>query len=311
MQHDVSVRDVGIGDTSTGPFAVRNLPSCGEMSAIVACRVGSCRQPLRLLDRTAGVRGLSTQVELPAWAFVVDHPTLGPVVFDTGWSPAITQRVPWLPSRVYRSVVRYRLSDDDTIDAHLRRMGIEARDVRHVIVSHLHADHVAGLDAFPRATVHLSAEAWRHVRSVPRSVAWRHGFFPELLPGDLAGRLAPIERFDGPDVGALGRAADPFGDGSILLVDLPGHAPGQIGALVMDGAARTLLAADAAFTSEQIEGTRRPSRAVERLVTFDAAAYRSTLDRLRKAHADDPTLRIVPSHCPAAGLDVGAEGGTK
>ena len=48
------------------------------------------------------------------------------------------------------------------VDVGLRSIGIEPRDVRDVIVSHMHYDHAGNHDLFPNARYHLQAEEMRY-----------------------------------------------------------------------------------------------------------------------------------------------------
>lgn len=43
----------------------------------------------------------------------------------------------------------------------LKRINIEARKVDHLIISHIHFDHVSGISLFPRATVCVQERAYR------------------------------------------------------------------------------------------------------------------------------------------------------
>jgi len=72
------------------------------------------------------------------WAAVSDAET---VVIDAGFTAAVAAR-------------RQRTHLRTPMDG-LRRIGIEAAVIRHVILTHLHYDHVGNLDAFPQATFHV------------------------------------------------------------------------------------------------------------------------------------------------------------
>jgi glyoxylase-like metal-dependent hydrolase (beta-lactamase superfamily II) len=91
---------------------------------------------------------------------------------------------------------------------------------------------------------------------------------------------------------------DILGDGSLLGVSLPGHAPGQLGLFLHDQFSRSvLLAADACWHSRTYRELIYPHRLTIRLQA-DSAAYRETLRRLHQLHRRKPDLTIVPFHCP-------------
>lgn len=69
-----------------------------------------------------------------------------------------------------------------------------------------------------------------------------------------------------------------------MLVDLPGHAAGHIGAFILTDNGWTLLASDAAWSPLSYQQLRGPSR-LANLVMEDANAYYRTLERLNQLWA--------------------------
>ncbi|MBN2798948.1 MAG: MBL fold metallo-hydrolase [Deltaproteobacteria bacterium] len=234
--------------------------------------------------------------EMPAHVGVLVHSEQGVVLFDTGFAPRLRRAVRPFPDLLYPVLVPWR--DGRSAVSQLPDYGICAREVRHVFVSHLHPDHVAGLRDFPNATFHLSPEAWlalRDARGLARVVA---AWMPQLLPEDFGARVRWIDRFTGPALGAFPATCDLFGDGTLRAVPLPGHAPGQLG-LLADGGdkGRLLFAADAAWLSRAVRERRSPSRLSDRL-TWSPAARDLTLERLNKLWWEDADTRILLTHCP-------------
>jgi glyoxylase-like metal-dependent hydrolase (beta-lactamase superfamily II) len=156
---------------------------------------------------------------------------------------------------------------------------------------------VAGLRDFPAAEVIVSADALEWATSAGRFGALLRGHLPALLPDDLVARSRPLFGFDGPVLPHLGATHDLFGDGSLLLVPLPGHARGQLGALVATDEGPVLLAADGAWTSRSIR-ERRPPAGAARLIVDDWAAMERTLAALHAFSLERPEVRILPCHCP-------------
>ncbi len=155
---------------------------------------------------------------------------------------------------------------------------IDTDDVTHVVLSHLHPDHVGGLAAVPHARV-LVSEGVARSTARPRVLA---GQLRGLLPAGLVDRLqvVPDSAFGPAPTGPLAAVglstADPFGDGRTRLVRLPGHADGHLGVLVED---RVLLAGDAAW-SRDLLGRERDLRLLPRAVAHDARSQRDTAERL-------------------------------
>jgi glyoxylase-like metal-dependent hydrolase (beta-lactamase superfamily II) len=269
-------------------------------------RVGHCRHPEWMALRG----GRLGPVEFPAHCALVRHPTEGPILFDTGYAERFTEATARFPGRLYRWITPVRLPAEERLVAQLRGLGVAPEEVRTVVVSHLHADHVSGLRDLPAARfVLLRAEAdstcglrsWR---------ALRRGFLPALLPDDFQARAAWAD--DRPSV-ALGEAFAPLergfdllGDGSLLGIPLPGHTPGQLGLLVRREDGRPiLLAGDAAWSTRAWREGRPPAPPV-RLLMHDWAMYLRTLRALPLLVERQPDLLVVPSHCTQAARELRA-----
>lgn len=228
----------------------------------------------------------SKKLRFHAVAFLLQHPHEGPVLVDAGYSVRFFSESINFPNRLYRAITPVTLTDPEGIAGQIRRRGILPEEVRHLVITHFHADHIGGLRDFPNATVHCSERAWQSVRKLKGLAAVRKAFFPGLLPPDLENRLHFVEE-----------GSDLFDDGAIRVLDLPGHAPGQIGIRFTEtSGSPILLAADACWTSAAYRDLCLP-HPVTRLLN-EWKSYRMTLERLHRLHHDEPDLLILPTHCP-------------
>lgn len=249
------------------------------------------------------------RVRFPSTVGVIEHPTAGVVLFDTGYSERFFSETQRFPERLYRWVTPLTLPAGTDTVSQLRARGIEPEDVRWVIVSHFHADHIGGLRDFPRARFICSQQAYTAVRAMGRLQALRHAVLPGLLPDDFASRCSLLD--SGGKTAALAELPgfetgwDIFQDGCLVAVPLPGHAPGQIGLVVRTTTAIFFLVADACWRFESI-AARRPPHPITRLIHEDMPAYRQTIERLADLHAARPDITLVPCHCEAPISTVGA-----
>jgi glyoxylase-like metal-dependent hydrolase (beta-lactamase superfamily II) len=200
-----------------------------------------------------------------------------------------------------RWITPMSIDDSESAVAQIGRMGHAPNDVRLVILSHFDPDHFGGLRDFPDARIVCSWRAWESVRSLGTWGRLKARLLPEHLPEDMAGRLWLLPDFNGPPISVFETSMDLFGDGSLRLVTLPGHAPGQLGAFVRrksDGE-DLFLAADACWNLEALEANEYRGGA-HRLIAVDKKAQDETYRKLRTLHKEWPSLRIVPAHCPRA-----------
>jgi glyoxylase-like metal-dependent hydrolase (beta-lactamase superfamily II) len=174
----------------------------------------------------------------------------------------------------------------------LSAAGIAPDSVTDVVVSHLHPDHIGGLRDFPEARIVVTEETV----GLLTERRLLDGVLTRLLPATFPtanSRVLARQEFTAITVGQASvsvDAVDLFGDGAFLVIDLPGHQRGQVGAII---GSRVVLAADAAWGHDLADGADR-LRAIPRRVNHDMAAYRRTSELL--ATLADAGLRVVYSH---------------
>lgn len=109
----------------------------------------------------------------------------------------------------FRITMRTRITDQ------LARIGVRPEQVTFVGISHYHDDHTGQAADFPRATLLIGAADWDVVRARPETAArfrpWTEG----------QSRVAPQPGDH-----------DVFGDGSVVMLSMPGHTPGHHALLV-------------------------------------------------------------------------------
>lgn len=267
-----------------------------EVALTLAASGHSCADP-RHLGLPAGPR-----MRFPAGWALIEHPVQGAILFDCGYGPrardAMRAGVRW----IYRRVIHACSSPHTDAATLLYRRGLRSDDVRMVIVSHFHPDHIGGLGQFARARFVAHAQAWRQVRESGWLGLLHAQIWKELLPEDFAGRLQLLDddgrrALDG-ELATLGEGWDLFGDGSVHALPLPGHARGQIGlTLRTHEGERVVLAADAFWRREQLDRPQALPWLTERVVMDDAGAYRETLRRLARFRDTHHGAWVIPSHC--------------
>ena len=222
---------------------------------------------------------------LPIYAFAIEHPE-GVIVVDTGETARVSEPgyfPRWQP--FFRFAVRERVEPDQEVGPQLQRLGIEPRDVRWVVLTHLHTDHAGGLHQFPDTPTLVTPTELEYasgllgrLRGYPNK-RWPTWFKPTLV--DLP--AVPFGPFP---------ASRPLTDArDVTLVPVPGHTPGQIGVVVEDGNHAVFLAGDSSHTQEAM------LRGAVDGVGPDEDAERLTHERIRAYAAATPTV-YLPTHDP-------------
>jgi glyoxylase-like metal-dependent hydrolase (beta-lactamase superfamily II) len=172
-----------------------------------------------------------------------------------------------------------------------------------VICSHFHPDHIGRAADFTRARYIYSAEGYEELRQRTRWGRVRAGFLAKLLPQDFEQRALALRRdqlrTQVSDLRDFHDGFDLFGDGSVVIVELPGHAVGQLGAVIRESRGKNyLLAGDACWLKESYQRDIPPPDLVMNLLFDDKKAYVTTLRRIHEFSKAYPGFRIVPGHCP-------------
>ena len=222
---------------------------------------------------------------LPIWAFAIEHPE-GVIVVDTGETSRASDPgyyPSWHP--YFRFGVRSQVRPEEEIGPQLAALGIEPRDVRTVVMTHLHTDHAGGLHHF-RASEILVSRAETRIAS---GLAGRlNGYLNNHFPTWFDPRVVDLP----PDpFGPFPQSLPLTGAGDVVLVPVPGHTPGQIGVVIQDEDHRVLLAGDTSYSQDLM------LRGVVDGVSPDERLARTTLDRVQRFVAEAPTVYLV-AHDP-------------
>ncbi|RAZ84669.1 MBL fold metallo-hydrolase [Mesorhizobium hawassense] len=251
----------------------------------------------RLILRGGGWQSVKLRVRYG----LIFHPIAGPVLVDTGYTPeALVGERRGRMLRLYGALLKPRLNADEQVLPVLRRFGLSPDDIRTVVVTHFHADHISGLSLFRNARFIASDAAWARVMARGPRQNLRHGVFTELFPPDFEARLKGVSAK--PRVapqGGIPGGADLFGDGSVIAVDLPGHADGQFG-LLFNGLGRPLLyAVDVQWLLTALIENRTPGFPAT-LIAEDAAAIEPTSAMLRRFLASGGEVMLCHDPAPTS-----------
>lgn len=204
---------------------------------------------------------------------VLERPD-GITLIDTGYSDALfTSNDPAVIA--YRWLLWPKLDPAEDALAIVQKLGAAAGDVRHIVLTHLHADHACGLQRFPSATLHLSRVSLDIWSAAPGWRDHRMAFYRSLMPALSDRTLRVVETAPAVALPWGGAGHDLFGDGGVVAVDLPGHMPGHFGVFLPHRPRPLFYAVDADWTLPPLREGRRPNWPVRLVVADGAAAERS------------------------------------
>src|SRR6476646_1068822 len=140
------------------------------------------------LERLVIDNGALRTIHCHSIATLLHHRDHGWTLFDTGYAPRMLKATRKLPYRLYRLLTPLRLRPQQSVAAQLSRSGIPPAGIKHIIISHFHADHIGGLRDFPGAELIALRSGYEHVKDLRGFKALQRTFLPTLLPPDFEHR---------------------------------------------------------------------------------------------------------------------------
>lgn len=154
------------------------------------------------------MKGQSRDLVVPC--YLIRHPS-GDLIWDTGFSEAIAA----MPNGLDLPEMGAHVTEPHTLTSQLQQLGLAPADIEYVSFSHAHGDHTGNGNLFAHATWIVDADERAYMfRPEARADAQSFSSYNQLETAQT--RL--IEGDGDYDV---------FGDGSVVIVQAPGHTPGH------------------------------------------------------------------------------------
>ncbi|MCR9205342.1 MAG: MBL fold metallo-hydrolase [Halobacteriovoraceae bacterium] len=244
--------------------------------------------------------GSRKPVKFPAICALIQHPEKGNILFDTGYSEHFYHATRKLPYKIYAKVTPVKVNPEDKVSSKLKEMGIGSSDISHVILSHFHADHIGGLKEFGSSKYIYTSSSYSGLKNLTGVSALKKGFLPDLIPLEFEQNSIALtsKNLDSSSFlnNYFSKVYDVFGDGSIMGVEIPGHAKGQLGLYFETEEQKVFLIADACYLSKTYEELIYPSEVVH-IINDSRSEYLKTIKDIHVFHKEHNDVLIVPSHC--------------
>jgi len=259
---------------------------------------GEVQQPPGFLERTGGrLEGLtmygigvprSRWKWVPCPAYLIRHPSAGEILVDTGLHPSVATKPSANMGRALARWARPRIEAGADVPARLRALGLDAKGIRTVVMTHLHFDHSSAISEFPNAIFVLSETEWEAATTDSRPLM--RGYRPAHFDFVFDYRTVSYDTPEISSYGSFGRTFDLFGDGSVRLASTPGHSAGHQCVIARLAERDFVIAGDVVYTMRQLDGGPEPA------APFDRHNWKRSLQELQLFRRDYPDAIVVPSH---------------
>ena len=274
---------IDVGSDRESTFAPSNRLAADRLPETALAMIEAGKMPAR---QAFAYRGGSWRgpYENGMAAILVRHPQ-ATFLIDTGFGANVDEHWKTTPG-LMRALASYVKETPAAVQ--LRQHGITQDQIKFVIITHSHWDHISGLEDFPGVEVRMPTAELNFIRE--RKMP---GLIDRMIDHlnvrtfDFSG--GPYENFE--------RSLDLFNDGSVVLVPLPGHTYGSTGVFVnLHSGKRFLFTGDLTWA---IEGFQLPAERpwlARRMVDNDEAEVRRSIVKVHQLMQRYPDLRVVPAH---------------
>ena len=272
--------------------------SDGASVVVEPIEAGRARFPREFFEheggRLAALKALEVRigeedyVDVPVPAYLVRHPTAGPMLIDTGLHPSVARDPRHNLGR--RAAKYFSLEPGGDVTSQLRAKGLGPGDIEVVVLTHLHFDHASAISEFPESTFIVSEPEWEAATSA--RIPFLAGYRPAHYDHAVDYRTVDFGADYVDSYGPFGRTMDLFGDGTVRLAFTPGHSRGHMSVLLRLPRRDFVVVADVAYTWRQLDGGPEPFRPADR------HQWRRSLHEMQAYRKAYPYALMVPGHDP-------------
>jgi len=179
-----------------------------------------------------------------SWLIKLDNQLL---MVDTGETAKIYEKS-YLPnSGLYHKAVQTKITKEEEIPTQIKKLGFKVEDVHTVILTHLHGDHIGGIEHFPHATFLVSQAEYDMATSKKGK---SNGYFTKNWPSWFKPQLV---NYDTIKEGVFDKSYRLNGNSKITIVPTPGHSVGHQSVIVKSGDLRYFIGGDLTFNRETLK----------------------------------------------------------
>lgn len=226
---------------------------------------------------------------LPVSVYLIEHPK-GLILVDTGWHRNMSPegfydkkaQIKSLGSRILYHVNQGRIPLGKAVDEQLSEMGIMPNELDYVLLTHLDCDHANGLEAVRDAKHILCAAEELDCARKNSLIRYKKKWWKDV-------DLHTFE-WNGSE-GPAKKSFDLFGDGSIKMINIPGHCDGLCAVKITNEEGRyVLLFSDGGYA------TKSWKEMITSGVALDKNKQRLSLQWIREQSMDANCIESLATH---------------
>lgn len=228
-------------------------------------------------------RGIEKQkLRVPVYCYLIRHETFGAYLVDTGLDAAFQNNthgsIRGPLKKLFWPLDSYQKPGQD-IGSHLKKKKVS---VKGVFITHLHADHIAGIRHLPKDIPFVVGKGEPVYSCGPL-------FSNDHLEGVETLHEIDFDRCK--SYPPLGPCADIFGDGSFWGIHTPGHRKGHVSYFVNGKDAAILITGDACDIKKGFDHAVGPG-----FGSYNSRQAQETLERMIAFSKISPKIKVYFGH---------------
>ena len=145
----------------------------------------------------------------------------------------------------------------------LAKLELKPDNIKYIGISHYHGDHVGQVDLFPKSTLLIGKGDWDAINAPKPAEGVNFAPFEGWIKGDNKVEPQPNDK-------------DVFGDGSVIMLNTPGHTPGHHSLLVkLPQMGNVVISGDAVHFRENYDNNGVP------WFNYDRSQTLASIERLK------------------------------
>ena len=211
---------------------------------------------------------------MPIWVWVIEHPE-GLIVIDTGENADSMEvdkylsKESWYARYQFKNACNVKIQSQNELDNQLKKVNLKAEDVKLVVLTHMHLDHIDGLKFFPKQEIIVGDFEFTHPDNVFSSIlpSW-------FNPNKVKYVNDRIEVFN--YAHPVTKAED------LLYIPTPGHTLGHSSLVFKTDDFDIIFAGDSSYDQDQVINGELPGANTDYVKTAETYKKLLAYARLRK-----------------------------
>lgn len=229
---------------------------------------------------------------IPVSAYFIEHPK-GRILVDCGWHREMSPngvfdkkaQIKSLGSSILYQINQGVVEQGKAVNEQLEEMGIKDTDIDYLLLTHLDCDHANGLKLVAGAKhimVSKSELLFAQKKSPVNMIRYQRKWWSGV-------NLTPFE-WNGTE-GPFHRSYDLFGDGSIVMVNIPGHSDGLCAVKIKNEEGKyVLLFSDGGYATKSWRDMITSGIAVDKKQQY------TSLEWIRQQSMDKNCIESLANH---------------